>query len=87
MEQHAAFQDQLLSETLQEIEKRYGGQHDEAVHAYCVQHGAIASICMSCKRIYRLVESQGTSGGLSHGWCSSACAQDGAVRATTEARC
>ncbi len=83
VEQPATLRDQLSPETLQEIERIYEEQHDEAAHAYCAKHRAIASICMSCNRVYRVVDSQGTAGGLSHGWCSTACAQVGAARAMT----
>lgn len=80
--ERAPLQDQLPPEALQEIDRLHEEQHDAAVHAYCVKHRAIASICMSCTQIFRVVESQGTSGGLSHGWCSTACAEIGAARAT-----
>lgn len=82
MDQRAPLQDALPPDAFQEIGQLYEEQHEAAVHAYCVKHRAIASICMHCNRLYRVVGSQGTSGGLSHGWCSPACAQVGAARAT-----
>ena len=55
-------------------------------HGYCSAQHLIGSICLCCGRAYGLVDSLGSGGGLSHGWCSTACALIGAQRAGVAGR-
>lgn len=73
--------DQVRFLLLDEVNRLYEEQGEAAAHTFCVKRHAIASVCMSCTRLFRVVDSRGTSGGLSHGWCSARCVQLGATRA------
>jgi CBS domain-containing protein/DNA-binding winged helix-turn-helix (wHTH) protein len=66
---------------LEEINHLYESQGETEVQGFCAEHRIIASLCMTCSRLYRVVESHGGSGGLSHGWCSHRCTQLGTERA------
>jgi DNA-binding winged helix-turn-helix (wHTH) protein len=67
---------------LEEVNHLYEDRGEAEARGFCIEHRVIASICMTCSRLYRVVESQGPSGGLSHGWCSRRCAQHGTERAS-----
>lgn len=56
------------------LEWLYSYRGAKLADRYCDAQRLIGSVCMSCKKIYRLVDSQRDGGGLSHGWCSEACA-------------
>lgn len=57
---------------------RQGGTAEACDYA---EWGLIASICMICGDVYRVRGAEGGEGGLSHGWCSAACAEVGADQA------
>lgn len=67
--------------SLDVINRLYEERGEKAAHTFCIMHRAIASVCMSCRHLFRVVDSQGSAGGLSHGWCSARCVQYGAARA------
>lgn len=52
----------------------YSHRGAKVADRYCDMQRVIASVCMRCKKVYRLVDSQRDGGGLSHGWCSEECA-------------
>lgn len=89
MSEQAALEDRfteygLGSPAFREVNRLYQEHGESAAHTFCIMHQAIASVCMSCRRLFRIVDSQGSSGGLSHGWCSARCVRSGAIRAKTE---
>jgi DNA-binding winged helix-turn-helix (wHTH) protein len=75
-------EDQLLPPTLDDVDGLYQEQGETAAQTFCIERRIIASICMNCSRLFRVVDSQGTSGGLSHGWCSTNCARIGSATAS-----
>lgn len=70
----------VRSPAFREVDRLYQERGETAANTFCIMHQTIASVCMSCKRLFRIVDSQGASSGLSHGWCSARCVQSGTVR-------
>ncbi|MCC5887055.1 MAG: hypothetical protein JJT88_11540 [Gammaproteobacteria bacterium] len=60
-------------EDIDAFDKLYQEGGPAAADGYCESKRLIGSVCLTCKRAYRLVPSQRDGGGLSHGWCSADC--------------
>ncbi len=58
---------------IEELSKFYDEHGPADADSLCASEQWIGSICLTCKRVYRLVPSRRDGGGLSHGWCSDAC--------------
>ena len=70
-----------LTVDLDDVRRVYETAGEIGAQDLCAENRVIASVCMSCSRVFRIVDSQGAPGGLSHGWCSTRCAELGIARA------
>ena len=70
-------------DAIEKLSKLYAERGAPAAEHYCVRERLIGSICMTCARVYRLVNSHRRDGGISHGWCSENCASTG-IRLASE---
>jgi hypothetical protein len=60
-------------EDMEAFDRLYLERGPAEADGFCASECLIGSVCLTCKRAYRLVPSQRAGGGLSHGWCSEAC--------------
>lgn len=71
----------MRGRVVEKIGQLHARQGRAAENRQYAKRGLIASICMVCGHVYRIRSAEGGTGGLSHGWCSSVCAEAGAERA------
>jgi hypothetical protein len=60
-------------DTMEELDRLYSEQGVQGADLYCKEQRLIVSVCMACGQVYRIVASERSGGGLSHGWCSESC--------------